>query len=94
MCRNDQIPLEKVKEYDKIILSPGPGIRSGTIIAIDKEYAAEIYSVFVGYQAMASIRRKLINLSTVYHGVAAPDDVEWKEIGSEQSFIRWFAGRN
>ncbi len=36
--RNDQIPMEKVKEYDKIILSPGPGIpeEAGLLIAIDK----------------------------------------------------------
>ncbi len=36
--RNDQIPLEKVKDYDKIILSPGPGIpvEAGLLVAIDK----------------------------------------------------------
>ena len=36
--RNDQIPLEEVKDYDKIILSPGPGIPSeaGIVTAIDK----------------------------------------------------------
>ena len=35
--RNDQIPVEKVKEYDKIILSPGPGIpEDWTVVTIDK----------------------------------------------------------
>ena len=39
--RNDQIPLEKVKEYDKIILSPGPGIpkEAGLLLPLIKEYA-------------------------------------------------------
>ena len=40
--RNDQIALEKVKEYDKIILSPGPGIpeEAGLLLPLIKEYAA------------------------------------------------------
>ena len=45
--RNDQIPLEKVKEYDKIILSPGPGIpeEAGLLLPLIKEYASiKIYT--------------------------------------------------
>jgi anthranilate synthase component 2 len=40
--RNDEIPLEMVKAYDKIILSPGPGIPSeaGLLIPLIKEYAS------------------------------------------------------
>ena len=40
--RNDELPLEKVKEYDKIILSPGPGIPSeaGLLLPLIKEYAS------------------------------------------------------
>jgi len=40
--RNDRIPLEKVKEYDKIILSPGPGVPSeaGSLLPLIREYAA------------------------------------------------------
>ena len=39
--RNDQIPLEKIKEYDRIILSPGPGIPSeaGLLLDVIREYA-------------------------------------------------------
>src|SRR6476620_7971374 len=39
--RNDQLPLEQVKQYDKIILSPGPGIPSeaGMLLPLIKEYA-------------------------------------------------------
>src|SRR6266481_3560390 len=75
--RNDQIPLEKVKEYDKIILSPGPGIpvEAGLLLPLIKEYAASksILGVCLGHQAIGeAFGGKLINLSTVYHGVATP----------------------
>ena len=42
--RNDELPLERVKEYDKIILSPGPGIpeEAGLMLQLIKEYAASI----------------------------------------------------
>lgn len=75
--RNDELPLEKVKEYDKIILSPGPGIpkQAGLLLPLIKEYAASkcILGVCLGHQAIGeSFGAKLINLSTVYHGVATP----------------------
>jgi anthranilate synthase component 2 len=73
--RNDQIPLEKVKEYDKIILSPGPGIpvEAGLLLPLIKEYASSksILGVCLGHQAIGeAFGGKLVNLSTVYHGVA------------------------
>ena len=73
--RNDKIPLEKVKEYDKIILSPGPGIpqEAGLLLPLIKEYASSksILGVCLGHQAIGeAFGGKLINLSTVYHGVA------------------------
>lgn len=75
--RNDKIPLEKVKEYDKIILSPGPGIpeEAGLLLPLIKEYAASksILGVCLGHQAIGqAFGGKLVNLSTVYHGVATP----------------------
>lgn len=75
--RNDQIPLEKVNEYDKIILSPGPGIPkdAGLLLTLIKEYASKksILGVCLGHQAIGeAFGGKLINLSTVYHGVAMP----------------------
>jgi len=75
--RNDQIALEKVKGYDKIILSPGPGIPSeaGLLLPLIKEYAAtkSILGVCLGHQAIGeAFGGKLENLSTVYHGVATP----------------------
>ncbi len=73
--RNDEIPLEKIKEYDKIILSPGPGIPSeaGLLLPLVKEYAStkSILGVCLGHQAIGeAFGGKLINLKTVYHGVA------------------------
>src|SRR6476620_11648020 len=75
--RNDQIPLEKVKEYDKIILSPGPGIpkEAGMLLPLIKEYASSksILGVCLGHQAIGeAFGGRLINLSDVYHGVATP----------------------
>src|SRR5215211_5624291 len=73
--RNDEIPLEKVAEYDKIILSPGPGVPSeaGLLLPLIREYAAKksILGVCLGHQAIGeAFGAKLVNLSTVYHGVA------------------------
>jgi anthranilate synthase component II len=75
--RNDEIALEKVKAYDKIILSPGPGIpeEAGLLLPLIKEYAAtkSILGVCLGHQAIGeAFGGTLVNLSTVYHGVATP----------------------
>ncbi|MFT2657983.1 glutamine amidotransferase-related protein, partial [Escherichia coli] len=54
--RNDEIPLEMVKEYDKIVLSPGPGIpqEAGLLLPLIKEYATSkpILGVCLGHQAI------------------------------------------
>ena len=73
--RNDKIPLEKVKEYDKIILSPGPGIpeEAGLLLPLIKEYASSksILGVCLGHQAIGqAFGGTLVNLTAVYHGVA------------------------
>ena len=74
--RNDKISLEKVNEYDKIILSPGPGlpVESGLLLPLIKEYAAtkSILGVCLGQQAIAeNFGGKLVNLKNVFHGVAS-----------------------
>ena len=55
--RNDEIALEKVRDYDKIILSPGPGIpeEAGLLLPLIKEYAASksMLGVCLGHQAIA-----------------------------------------
>jgi len=79
--RNDQIPLEKVKEYDKIILSPGPGIpeEAGLLLPLIKEYASSksILGVCLGHQAIGeAFGGTLTNLTSVFHGVATPIQVK------------------
>jgi len=73
--RNDKISLEKVNDYDKIILSPGPGlpVESGLLLPLIKKYASSksILGVCLGHQAIGeTFGAGLINLTTVYHGVA------------------------
>ncbi len=72
--RNDQISLEEVAAYDKILISPGPGIPNEAGIALDliREYGSvkSILGVCLGHQAIAeAYGGSITNLSTVYHGV-------------------------
>jgi anthranilate synthase component 2 len=75
--RNDKIALEDIRRYDKIILSPGPGLPSeaGLLMPLIKEYAStkSILGVCLGHQAIGEVfGGKLTNLSSVFHGVATP----------------------
>jgi anthranilate synthase component 2 len=78
--RNDQIDLESIDAYDKIILSPGPGLpsESGIIMPLLKKYAStkDILGVCLGHQAIGEcFGAKLYNLERVMHGVATPTQV-------------------
>ena len=73
--RNDQFPLNQLEPFDKIILSPGPGIPSeaGLLLDVIKAYAGKkpILGVCLGHQAIGEyFGGKLTNLSEVFHGVA------------------------
>jgi len=73
--RNDKLTLEEVKPFDKIVLSPGPGIpdEAGLLKSIIEKYAStkSILGVCLGQQAICEVfGGKIINLDTVYHGVA------------------------
>ncbi len=75
--RNDQFEMPVLQQFDKIILSPGPGIPSeaGLLLDVIKEYANKkpILGVCLGHQAIGeSFGAKLTNLSEVFHGVATP----------------------
>jgi anthranilate synthase component 2 len=75
--RNREIELKEVAKYDKILLSPGPGIpdEAGILKDLIKEYAAtkSILGVCLGEQAIAEVFGGSIeNLNKVYHGVATP----------------------
>lgn len=84
--RNDEISLADVARYDKIVLSPGPGIpeEAGILLDLIRTYAPtkSIFGVCLGHQAIAeAFGGSLINLDTVYHGVSTyinvvtPDDI-------------------
>ena len=72
--RNDEITLDEVERFDKIILSPGPGIpeEAGLLLPIIRKYAAtkSILGVCLGHQAIGeAFGATLENLTEVYHGV-------------------------
>lgn len=74
--RNDEIALDKVAEYDKILLSPGPGVPSeaGELLPLIKRYAAtkSILGVCLGHQAIGeAFGGTLINLDNVHHGISS-----------------------
>lgn len=76
----DRMDLDHVSRYDKIILSPGPGIpcEAGVLLPLIEHYAPtkSILGVCLGHQAIGeSFGAKLINLTSVYHGVAMPMDI-------------------
>ena len=72
--RNDEISIDDVDRYDKIILSPGPGIPSeaGILLSLIKTYAKSksILGVCLGHQAIGEVfGGQLTNLSKVFHGI-------------------------
>ncbi|MFI3332112.1 MAG: aminodeoxychorismate/anthranilate synthase component II [Rikenellaceae bacterium] len=82
--RNDKISLDQVDRFDKIILSPGPGIPSeaGLLLPIIERYAPTkaILGVCLGHQAIGeAFGAKLENLTEVYHGVQSSIKVDTKE---------------
>lgn len=75
--RNDRITLEEVGKYDKIVLSPGPGIpdEAGILKQVIEKYGAtkSILGVCLGCQAIAEVYGGTIrNMDTVFHGIARP----------------------
>ena len=74
---NDTIDLQKINNYDKILLSPGSGLpnRAGILLDVIKTYAPtkSILGVCLGLQAIGeAFGGKLRNLSSVFHGIATP----------------------
>ena len=83
--RNDRINLDEVNRFDKIILSPGPGIpaEAGLLLPIIKQYAPtkSILGVCLGHQAIGeAFGATLENLVEVYHGVQTLIDITGKDI--------------
>ncbi|MFI3330871.1 MAG: aminodeoxychorismate/anthranilate synthase component II [Rikenellaceae bacterium] len=77
VLRNDKFKLEELECYDKIVLSPGPGIPSeaGLLLDVIKYYAGKkpMLGVCLGEQAIGEcFGGELTNLSEVFHGVQTP----------------------
>ena len=75
--RNDRFALQQLEVFDKIILSPGPGIpaEAGLLLDTIRCYAnrKSILGVCLGHQAIGEVfGAKLTNLAEVYHGLATP----------------------
>lgn len=80
VVRNDKFSLEQLASYDKLVLSPGPGIPSEAGLLEDtiREYSGKkpILGVCLGEQAIGEVfGAKLVNLSDVFHGVQTPVEI-------------------
>lgn len=80
VIRNDQFEMGDLEKYDKIILSPGPGIPSeaGLLLDVIRTYAGKksMLGVCLGHQAIGeAFGSKLTNLSHVFHGVQTLVDI-------------------
>lgn len=77
VLRNDKFELDDLEPFDKIVLSPGPGIPSeaGLLLDVIKAYAGQkpMLGVCLGHQAIGEFfGGRLTNLSDVFHGVQTP----------------------
>lgn len=80
VVRNDAFQMSRLEPYDKIVLSPGPGIpeEAGLLNNVIRRYAGRkpILGVCLGHQAIAEVfGGRLENLRTVYHGVQTPTHI-------------------
>ena len=80
VVRNDKFRIEDLEQYDRIVLSPGPGIPSeaGLMPQVIKAYAGRkpILGICLGHQAIGeAFGAKLLNIGNVVHGVATPAHV-------------------
>lgn len=105
--RNDKIKINEVAPFDKIILSPGPGIpeEAGLLLAIIRQYAPtkSMLGVCLGHQAIGeAFGGKLENLTQVYHGIQTPvhitgEDYIFNELGKQflaGRYHSWVISRN
>jgi anthranilate synthase component 2 len=75
--KNDEFEMEELLHFDKIVLSPGPGIPkdAGLLFDVIKAYYSKksILGICLGQQAIAEFfGASLLNLKTVFHGIATP----------------------
>jgi anthranilate synthase component 2 len=94
--RNDAITLEEVAAYDRILLSPGPGIpeEAGILLPLIKTFAPtkSLFGVCLGHQAIGEVfGGSLTNLEKVYHGVATHIEL-CPDLGFSVNRNDWFMG--
>jgi anthranilate synthase component II len=98
--RNDEFELEELKDFDKIVLSPGPGVPedAGLLKAVISHYASSksILGVCLGQQAIGEVfGGNIINLEKVYHGIATTiavtvdDEILFDGLGSQLEVGRY-----
>jgi anthranilate synthase component 2 len=106
--RNNQFDMDEISSYDKLLLSPGPGIpnEAGQLMEIIKVYASSIpiLGVCLGQQAIGEVfGANLENLKQVYHGIASKatiivdDEPLFKELSKNIEIGRyhsWVVSRN
>jgi len=105
--RNDKITLKEIERFDKILLSPGPGLPSqaGILLEVIKTYSStkSIFGICLGQQAIAeAFGGSLYNLMEVFHGVSTPvkivsDDLLFKNIPKKLNVGRyhsWVVNKN
>jgi anthranilate synthase component 2 len=80
ICRNDKMRLEEIGNYDKILLSPGPGLPkdAGTMEQLIEEYAPykSILGICLGHQGISEVfGAELYNMPIVLHGITTPVNI-------------------
>lgn len=96
--RNDKITLEEVAKFDKIMLSPGPGIPSeaGILQDLIRKFAPTkpILGVCLGHQAIGEVfGGKLTNMDKVYHGIAMDTKITVKDVLFQHTPEHFLTGR-
>ena len=100
VVRNDIVTIESIAKFDKIVLSPGPGLpaEAGLLHNIIKNYAGKksILGICLGHQAIGEVfGATLSNLNEVYHGVAhtitvsSTDEPLFRGLGKRQQVGRY-----
>lgn len=92
--RNDKVKLTDIEVYDKILLSPGPGVPSeaGILLPLIKQYAQDksMLGICLGHQAIAeTFGGSLINMENVMHGIA----VETKILDKNDYLFKGLPGK-
>ena len=98
VARNDKFQMSDIESYDKILLSPGPGVpdTAGMLKDVIKTYGTtkSILGICLGHQAIAEVYGgKIINLPKVYHGISAETTLVDKDYLFEGVSDKFMSGR-